>query len=202
MSLTTNQILEDVRKKVLEESTELLEDAQLLMYVNEAYTDLRYRTFTNDQILSSTIALTSGVGSLPANFGTLYGDGYQSTTDRTPFPEKSIADFDRTPTENGVTIEANEIKVNPSTTSQIIIKYYPSYAALSASQNPQIHEYLHELLIYGGIYRAHEFLQNEASAQYYRQIYEDEFLRRTTNIANYQNDNADGGEIFNYQQLI
>lgn len=202
MSLTTNQILEDVRKKVLEESTELLEDSQLLMYANEAYKDLIYRTFTNDQILSSTIALTSGVGSLPADFGTLYGPGYQSTTDRTPFIEKSIADFDRTPTENGITIEGNEIKVNPNTTSQIIIKYYPSYASLSASQNPELHEYLHELIIYGALYRAHEFLQNEANAQYYRQIYDEEFAKRTSAISNYQEDNAGGGEMFNYKQLI
>lgn len=202
MSLTSNQIASAIRRKVLEQSSDLVTDDVLYMNMNLAYDDLKIGTFTNDQIQSATIALTNGVGTLPTNFGTLYGPGYKSTTDKTPYEEKSIADFDRDNTVEGITIEGGEIKVNPSTTTQIIIKFYPSYNALTISQNPDINGYLHELIIYGAMYRIHEDLQNESMAEYYKTVFKTEFANKTSKLSNYQEDNADGGQAFNYIKII
>lgn len=201
--MTSQEIAQAIRNKLLEQTPDLVTDDSLFMNMNLAYDDLKIRTFTNDQIKSATISLSSGIGTLPTDFGTLYGPGYLSTTDKTPLEEKSIADFDRAiEGEYGITIESNQIKVNPSTASQIIIKYYPSYNALTASQNPELNSYLHELIIYGAMYRIHEDLQNENMRQYYKTVYEQELLNKTSAISNYQEDNSDGGQLFNGIRII
>lgn len=200
--LTSNQISASIRRKVLEQTSALVEDDVLYMNMNLAYDDLKIKTFTNDQIESATIVLTNGVGTLPANFGTLYGPGYKSTTDKTAFEEKSIADFYRDVTVEGMTIEGRQLKVSPSTTAEILIKYYPSYDALTTSQNPEINGYLHELIVYGAMYRIHEDLQNESLAEYYKKVFEEELIKKTSALSNYEKDNADGGQMFNYIKIL
>ncbi len=202
MSLTTNQITAAIRRKILEESTDLVTDATILMNANLAYEDLKLRSFTNDQIQSATINLVDGIGGLPADFGTLYGAGFASETDKVPFPEKSIADFDRDTAERGMTIIGTSLYVKPTSTGSIIVRYYPSYDPLTTSQNPQLNSYLHEPIIYGAMWRIHEDLQNEALSEYYRTKYEEEVTKRTGILSNYQEDNQDGNEMFTYQRLI
>jgi len=202
MSLTTTAITSAVRRKILEASTDIVADATILEYANLTYDELKIRTFTNDQVQSATVTFTSGTGTLPTDFGTLYSDPQVSATDTTTYPEKSIADFDQTPTENGVTIEGAAIKVHPTTVSSLVIKYYPTYTALSTSQNPEINGNLHELIVYGTIYRVYEDLQDEVLSKYYRDIYEEEFKKKTGAISNYEEDPQRGGEMFSYQNLI
>lgn len=200
--LTSNQIASAIRRKILEQTSTLVEDDILFMNMNLAYDDLKIKTFTNDQIESATITLTSGVGTLPANFGTLYGPGYKSITDKTPFEEKSIADFYRDVTVEGMTIEGGQLKVSPDTTAEILIKYYPSYDALTTAQNPEVNGYLHELITYGAMYRIHEDLQNESLAEYYKNVFKEELKERISALSNYQEDNADGGQMFNYIKIL
>jgi hypothetical protein len=202
MPLTSIQIADSIRRKIIEQSSELVTDDVLYMNMNLAYDDIKIGTFTNDQIVSATIPLTVGTGTLPANFGTLYGPGYKTATDKTPFEEKSIADFYRDHTVEGMTIEGGKLKVNPSSTSQILIKYYPSYNTLTSIQNPEINGYLNELIIYGGMYRIHEDLQNESLAEYYKNVFKEEFAKKTSALSNYQEDNSDGGQLFNYIKIV
>jgi len=203
MSLTTNQITAAIRRKILEESTDLVSDATILLNANLAYDDLKINSFTNDQIKSATVAIVSGTGTLPADFGTLYGVGYQSSTDKSAFEEKSIADFYREENGvNGVTVEGGFLRVNPNTTASILIKYYPSYDALTTIQDPQLNGFLHELIIYGAIYRILQDLQDEERAEYYRSYYKEEVKTKISSLSNYQEDNANGGSLFNYVRLI
>lgn len=202
MSLTSIQIADATRRKILEKTTTLVDDATLYMNMNLAYDDLKIKSFTNDQIESATIALTSGVGTLPTNFGTLYGPGYKTATDKTPFEEKSIADFYRDQTVEGMTIEGGQLKVSPDTTAQILIKFYPSYEPLTSAQNPEINGYLHELIIYGAMYRILEDLQSESLAEYYKNVFKEEFKEKISSLSNYQEDNADGGQMFNYIRIV
>jgi len=202
MSLTTNQITAAIRRKLLEESTDLVTSETVLLNANLTYEDLKMRSFSNDQILTATISLTSGVGSLPADFGTLYGAGFASTTDKDPFTEKSISDFDRDISERGMTIIEGDLHVKPSDTTSIIVRYYPTYDDLTTSQNPELNSYLHELIIYGALWRIHEDLQNESLSEFYRTKYEEEVTKRLAVLSNYQEDNQGGNEFFTYQRLI
>jgi len=201
MSLTTAQITSAVRRKILEETEDLVSNSTITLNINLAYDDLKIKTFTNDQIKTATISFTAGVGILPAQFGTLYTDAYRSNTDTTPFPEKSIAEFVETPSENGVTIQEGAIKVSPDSVSSLIIRYFPSYEPLSEMQNPEINGYLHELIIYGAMYRTLEDMQNEGLAEYYKERYREMLNEKIGALSNYQESNLEG-KMFNGINLI
>lgn len=198
--MTTNEILATVRKKILEETEDVIEDSQLLIYGNNAYDDLKIRTFSNDQIETATVTFTSGTGTLPANFGTLYGDAYDASENR--FKELTISDFDKKIIERAVTIEGGAIKVFPTDTASLTIKYYPSYDALTTTQNPEINSYFHELIVYGILSRAYEDLQEPELSSFYDAKYERELLKRAGSLSNYQEENQTAGEMFTYQKLI
>lgn len=203
MALTSQQIASSIRSKLLEQTSDLITDDNLYVNMNLAYEDVKIKTFTNDQIKSATVALTAGVGTLPADFGTLYGPAYISLTDKTPLNEMSIADFDRAEEgEYGITIEQATLRANPSTFASVLIKYYPTYAELTTSQNPAINPYFDELIIYGAMYRIHEDLQNEAMRAYYEGVYNQKLLEKTGALQNYETDNADGGQLFNGIRII
>lgn len=203
-SLTTAQIQSAIRRKLLEEGVDLVTDATLLLNMNLVYDDLKIRTFTNDQLDQATITLTNGVGDLPATFGTAYGVGYESTTNKIPYNEKSLADFDRTDDDYSFTIDKrnNQILVRPTSTSTLILRFWPTYTALSSNQNPEINEYLHELIIWGSLARIHEDLQNEQLAEYYDQKYEQKLEKKIGNLSVYEEENQGGNEFFSYQKLI
>lgn len=198
--MTTNQILQAVRAKVLETTTEVLTDATLLLYVNLTYQDVYKRIFPNDQILSATVTFTNGVGSLPATFGTLYGDAREGTNNF--FPELSIEDFNKQTTAQGVTIEGGQMKVFPTTTSSLTIKYYPTFPDLTTTVNPTINSYFHYPIVLGATSMVHEDLQDEQLSKYYYDKYEAELTRRMSVQSNYEEDNQRGGQFFVQQDLI
>lgn len=200
MSITTTQILNLARKKMLEEGTEIISEENALIYANFTYQDLIKRTFPNSAIKSATISFTNGVGTLPSDFGTLYGDAYVNS--QNIFPEYSIADFARQQFGNGITIENATMKVYPTSTPLVYIKYYPTWADLSLVQNPQTNDYFSECIIYGILARAYEDLQDEQLAKYYDDKYEAKLAQKKSVISEYEEDNQRGGQMFNYIPLV
>lgn len=199
-ALTTIQILSLARAKLLESTTEIITDENILIYANLAYQDIIKRVFTNDKILTATISFTNGVGTLPTLFGTLYGSAQDIGTQI--FEEVSIEDFDNKMSDRMVTIEGGTIKVYPTTTSSLIIKYYPTFAALTAGSNPSINEYFHECIVYGILDRAFEDLQDESLSAFYHAKYENMITQKTAVQSNYEEGNQRGGEMFTYIQLL
>lgn len=199
-SLTTTQILTLARAKMLEATSDILSDVTLLIYANLTYDDIVKRTFTSDQIKTATVSFTNGIGTLPTDFGTMYADGYD--TDGRAFPELSIQDFAIRSLPNSVTIEGGVLKVYPTTTPTLTIRYYPSYAALTTSVNPTFNPYFNEAIIYGILARAYEDLQDEQLADRYQAKYEDMLEKKIGKQSNYEEDNQRGGQMFVEQQLV
>jgi hypothetical protein len=198
--MTTNQIILLARNKLLEQTTEILSDSTLLLYANLTQQDIYKRVFPNSHVLSSTVALTNGVGTLPTNFGTLYGSGLDSANNM--FEELSIEDFDNKTLERSMTVEGGTLRVYPTTTASISVKYYPTFADLSSSVNPTIESYFHELIVYGILSRAFEDLQDESLATFYSGKYESEISKRISIQSNYEENNQRGGQMFNYISII
>lgn len=197
---TTTQLISSARAKLLEATSEILSQETILMYANFAHEDIIKRTFPNKGVATALVSLTNGVGVLPSDFGTLYGNAY--VNDSYTFAELSIADFARNPLGSAVCIENETLKVFPVDTAQIYIKYYKTYPVLSAVQNPTIDSYYHELIIYGIMYRALEDLQDEQLSKYYRDKYESEFTIKRSAVSQYEEDNQRGGQMFTYTQLL
>lgn len=196
----TTTLLNLARKKMLEEGTEIISDETALVYANFTYDDLIKRTFPNTAIKTATVTFVNGVGSLPADFGTLYGDAYINAN--SIFPEFSIADFQRLQFPAGVTVEENTLKVYPTATAYVYIKYYPTWTALSLTQDPEIDSYFHELIIYGILARAYEDLQDEALAKFYDDKYEAKLEKKKSVVSEYEEDNQRGGAMFNYIPIV
>lgn len=200
MALTTNQIITLARAKLLEATTEVISDETILIYANLTNQDIIKRVFTNDKILSSTVNFTSGTGSLPLLFGTLYGSAQDS--EGNVFEEVSIEDFDNKTLNRMITIEGGNFKIYPTETSSVDIKYYPISETLTASVNPTINEYFHECIVYGILERAFEDLQDQELSSYYKAKYENMILNKLAVQSNYEEGNQRGGQLFTYTKLI
>lgn len=198
--MTTAQILALARKKILEESDEIVDDATLLIYGNLSQDDIAKKAFPNSSILSATVNFTNGTSTnLPANFGTLYGDARENAYNI--FPEMSPQDFTRDGAQ-GVTVEGGVLKVYPATTAQLEIKYYPTFTSITAEVDPSIDTYLHEPIVYGIVYRALEDLQEEARAKYYENKYNEMINEKLAVLSNYEEGNSRGGQMFNGISII
>lgn len=200
MALTTLQILSLARAKLLESTPEILSDATLLIYANLTQDDLVKRTFTNDQIKTTSISFVNGVGVLPIDFGTLYSDAYDLNNNY--FGEQTIDDFNKGTSERGVTIEGNTIKAYPNTTASLMVKYYPTVNPITAGSTSSLNPYLHECIIYGILFRALEDLQDEEKSKFYRDKYESEIHQKTAVLSNYEESNVDSSSMFKYVRLI
>lgn len=185
---------------MLEEGTEIISDATILLYANLTQQDIFKRAFPNDQILSATITFTNGVGTLPTRFGTLYGDAFKTLGDY--YPELSIDDFNKQTTSKAVTIEGGTIKVIPTTTTSLTVKYYPTFADMTALVDPTINSYFHEPIIYGILYRAYEDLQDESLSDRYFQKYDNMLKDKIAVQSNYEEGNQRAGQLFSEQSLI
>ncbi len=150
--------------------------------------------------MTATVTFTNGVGALPSQFGTLYGDAFKTLGDY--FPELSIDDFQKQTQGQAVTIEGNTIKVYPTTTASLVIKYYPTFPDLTSAVNPTMNSYFHEPIIYGILARAHEDLQDESLAKFYNDKYEAMLAQRIANQSMYEEGNQRGGQLFTEQSLI
>lgn len=180
---------------MLEEGTEILDDETLLLYADFAYQDLVKRAFPNNSILTASVNFVSGVGTLPASFGTLYGDAQENPYN--VYPEMSINDFARNVTGNAITFEDGELKIYPADTKTLTVRYYPTYTTLSLSQNPTIDAYFHELIIYGILARAYEDLQDDELASFYLGKYESMLKQKLSSYSLYEEGSQRGGQLFN-----
>lgn len=198
--MTTSQILAAVRAKILESTEEIITDDTLLLYANFAYQDIIKRIFPNNQIKTAPVTFVSGQGTLPTDFGTLYGDAYDGNN--TFYPEASIDDFNKQIAVQLVTIEGGKIKVLPNTITTLYIKYYPTYTALTETVDPTIDSYFHEPIIYGTLARVFEDLQDESLSDRYNVRYENLLNQKIAIQSNYEEGNQRSSEMFNGIEII
>lgn len=198
--MTTNEITAAIRRKVLEQGTEIISDATLLFHVNQAYQDVRRKVFSNKDITSTTVNFTAGSVALPATFGTMYGDGIDASNNL--FPEVPIEDFYRRTLARMVTIEGGNLKVYPTETPSLTIRFWPKAETLTAGTTPAMDEYFHESILYGGLWRTFEELQDEELSTYYRERFQTDLNERLAAQSAYEETNQRGAVLFTHQNLI
>lgn len=198
--MTSNNIILLARNKLLESTTEILKDDVLYIYANLSQEDIAKKTFTNDKIKSATVTFTSGVGTLPTDFGTLYGDAFDTANNF--YPEMTIEDFKKETLSYGVTIEGGTIKVLPNTVASLTIKYWPTFADMTSAVNPTIPTYFHECIVYGILYRAFEDLQDWELSKFFREKYNSELKEKIETMSNYEEANVRSSQMFSAQNLL
>lgn len=193
--MTTQEIANSVRRKALETSSDILTDAVLIEYINLAYLDVYKRIYPNSDIASSTITCVAGVCTLPATFGTLYGEPVDTSSNR--YQEVSIASFVQNEVDRAVTVEGGTLKVSPTSITSLDIKYYPKPVSLAlVSSDPTIDDFFHEPIVFGALARVHEDLQDENMAQYYRERFNIDLRERIETQSLYEETNQRGNTMF------
>lgn len=198
--MTTQEIINSVRRKIMETGEAIISDATLLEYINLAYQDVYKRIYPNSDIASATVTCVAGVCTLPADFGTLSTECYDTNGLR--YEEVSIGDFLAEEFEQAVTVEDGALNVYPNTVTSLNIKYYPQPATLTTLVNPTINDLFHEPIIYGAVYRCHEDLQDETLTQFYQGRFKQEMQDRLEALSSYEETNQKGGVMFTHQSLI
>lgn len=198
--MTTNAIIAAARRKLLETGVELITDAVLLEYANEAYKDVWKELFVSSNVTTATIVCTAGICTLPATYGRMYTEAIDVSNNL--YPEVSIADYDGGNFERAFTIKNGSLTVSNTIISSLIIKYYPAPLTLTASQNPTTDSYFDELIIYGTLAREYEDLQDEELSNYFWTRFDTMLARKTAKQSTYEESNQTGGEMFSYQALI
>lgn len=198
--MTTTQILQLTRRKLLEVTTDVLPEDTLLIYANQAYQDVWKRLYVAGDVQTATVSLASGVGTLPTTFGTAYGEAIGN--DRQLYTEVSINDFTKDTIERAYTIENGQLKVTNTTLANVVIKFWPKPDALVIGNTPSIDEYFHEPIIYGTMARAHEDLQDEELSIYYMGKFNTSLTERIATQSVYEETNQKGAVMFTHQSLI
>lgn len=198
--MTTLEILRLAKRKLLEVTTDVMPDDILLIFANQAYQDVYKRAFPMSDVTSTTLTMTAGASTLPSNFGTMYGDAVDSSDNF--YPEVPIEDFHREQLDRMVTVEAGELKVYPVDVTSLTVRFWPKPDALTNAINPTIDEYLHEPIVYGILWRAHEDLQDEELATFFKQKFNNELNEKLAVQSTYEETNQRGAVMFNYQRLI
>jgi hypothetical protein len=198
--MTVTQILSLARAKLLEQTTEIISDETLLIYADLVHKDLLKKVFTNNKVLSATVTFTSGSGTLPSLFGTLYGSAKDANDN--VFEEVSIEDFDNRTLDQMVTIEGGTIKCYPTSTTALSIKYYPTAATLTVGATLAVDEYFHECMVYGIVARAFEDLQDQELSSFFQSKYNALLSEKMAVQSNFEEGNQRGGQLFTYTRLL
>lgn len=198
--MTTNEITDTARAKVLEDTTDIITDATVLLYANLSYQDVWKAAFAAGDIITADISCSAGVCTLPTRYGRMYAKGVDQ--DGNEYEEVSIANYHQSGRNFIYTIDEGDLLISSTDVTTLTVRYFEEPETLTASVNPSIDTYFHESIMYGTVWRLHEDLQDEELSIYYKKVFADDLRERMSKQSSYEETNQKGGEMFTYQKLI
>ncbi len=198
--MTTLDILNEARDILLENTEDIVTTDQLLAYANRAKDDISKRLMTNDFITTGTLSFTNGQATLPIDFDSIYWASDQNTQGTgNNFRWFSSEDFQTGNFDYGITKDAGVLKVVPSTTGTLYVRYWKTIADMTLSGSPTLPTYTHELLVPGILWRAYRKLQDFELSRVFKEEYETELATKNKAISISEEGSQKGGTIFKYQ---
>ncbi len=197
--MTTIEILQDVRKRILELTNEVLDNSQLLVWLNQAQLEVAGEILTRDRIKKITLNFVNGEADLPSDFQAFY---YSSDDYGNEYHLVPIENFIERGEDRMLTIENNKLKVFPLNTSTLSFWYYKKPNKLSSSSNPELPEYTHEVLVLGTCYRALEALQEFDLSNLYLTKYQAGIRRAKMLCLNNEEKGQESKPLFEHVKLI
>lgn len=201
--LTTSQIIALARKKLLETSTAIFTDDDLLLYANLTKDDIAKRLFSDDLIVPTTLVFSGGVATKPSDFES----HYLSKDSNVPgvgntFQWVNIEDFRAGKYDRMLCLIAGSIYAYPTNTALTYTDYYKKLPDMSLSVNPTLDASLLECIVYGILYRGFEDLQDFELSKEFRNKFEVEFGIKGQAVSFSSENSQQGGEMFNGIAII
>lgn len=194
MRLNTNQIIKLARSQLLELTTDVLSEDNVMRFLNLTYQDLQMKVMDNGRLVSTTLSIVSGEAELPALFASFYGKPLDQ--DKRPATIISLQDFIRSgKSDRVISKQGNKLKVKGDITSLELL-YYTFFENLALGDEPQTHAYLDECLVQGIIYRGLAHLQDAELAQVEKNNY-DAMVSEKEALISLQEENSTESSLFN-----
>jgi len=204
MKLTTAQILGITRKKILENSTAIFSDDDLLLYINLAKDEVAKRLFTDDLITSTTLSFTGGVATKPTDFESHYMSKNSNIAGKGDvFEWVNREDYRNGKYEKMLSLINGSIAVFPTNTPTIYMDYYKKLPDLTVNTvDTGLDDALGVAVAYKTCVYAFEDLQDYELSKFFNDKFEVEFGIKGQAIS-YSNENSqNGGEMFNSISII
>jgi len=153
--MTKQKIIQDVRKRLLELSSGIFTDEDLISWADNAQTEISQEFLSQDRIKSITLTFTDGKTDLPSDFLSFY---YAENN----FKWVNLENFEEDVFSKMLARKENKILVKPNNTSSLVFWYFKkpkSFDLLLDSEEPELPSLLHEGIVLGTILRALEMAQ-------------------------------------------
>lgn len=184
--MTTAQILKLARRKLLEATTEIFSDDDLLLYANISKDELAKRFLGKSLIKKTTLTFVNGYADKPSDYNGLRYAYPSADSKDFQFRSTNSEDFRKERFNRMLTIEGNKFRVYPESTQTVEMIYWAKLADLGISPeiiNPpeELDDLLHELISYGIVWRAFEDLQDFELSRFFKDKWEADFeLKKMT----------------------
>lgn len=206
ITLTTQNIIQFSRDKLLEVGDAVVNTEKLLVYANLTQDDLAKDLYTDDMTVPTTLVFTGGYATIPTDWEShRLSKNSQVPGQGDIFEWVNLEDFRAGKYSRMIAKINGQIAVYPTNTSILYTDYFkklPNMAITPIYQGPSVDASLQELMIDGVLYRAFEDLQEFDLAKEYRGKYEAEKKIKTKRISFAEENPQKSGEMFNGIDII
>lgn len=198
--MRTVDILKLARKKLLENTQEIFSDDDLLLYGNMTKDELAKRYVGNRLIKKATLVFTSGAVTRPTDWNGAYFINDTGLKGGNQYKMVNIGDFYADKYPYMVTEEDGNLITNTGA-PQLTFWYYKKLTDMASGETPvdppiELDDFLHELIIYGIVYRGFEDAQDFELSKYFKDKFEAEYTIRTSHLSGLEESPMEAGELF------
>lgn len=198
--MRTVDIIKLARKKLLENTQEIFSDDDLLLYANLTKDELAKRYLGNRGIKKATLTFVSGEVTRPTDWNGAYFINDTGAKGGNEYKMVNIGDFYADKYAYMVTEEDGKLINNTGATS-LTFWYFKKLSDLASGETPidpptELDDFLHELIIYGIVWRGFEDAQDFELSKYFKDKFEAEYTIRTSHLSELEEAPMESGEMF------
>lgn len=198
--MRTVDILKLSRKKLLENTQEIFSDDDLILYGNLTKDELAKRYLGNRGIKKATLSFSGGEVTRPTDWNGGYFANSTGQKGGTEYKFVNITDFYADKYPNMIVEEDGKLKTNTNA-SQLTVWYYKKLSDLAITPTQvdppsELDDFLHELIIYGIVWRGFEDAQDFELSKYFKDKFEAEYTIRTSHLSELEEAPMESGEMF------
>lgn len=199
--MTITQIIAMARKKLLEQTEEIFSSDDLLLYANLTKDEMAKLYLNENLVKVNTLNFVNGSVAVPTDWnGFYYATDNSAPNVGNDYVKVDVEEYQAGAYERMITELQGNLLLFPVETKTIYAYSYKKTADMALSPtivNPptELDDYLHEVIVYGIVYRALEDAQDFDLAKYYETKYKTMFRERTAYLSKLEKGNQQSGAL-------
>lgn len=198
--ISTANIIKMARKKLLEAGSEIFSDDDLILYANICKDELASRYLGDRLIKSVTLSFLGGEADIPVDYNGAYYVNDTGQKGGTKYDVVGIKEFLRGDLTYMICEDGGKFK-NSQNAPTLTMWYYSKLTDMALTPTPvnppsELKDQLHELIVYGIVYRAFEDAQDFELSKYFKDKFEAEYTIRTSNLSELEEAPKQSAQMF------